>query len=68
MNRIRKFTYELISMYHDKFTDDFQTNKEFINQVTESQSKFVRNKIAGYVTKEIRKEKQAAEVATGEQQ
>ncbi|MGC8661511.1 MAG: 30S ribosomal protein S17e [Nitrososphaeria archaeon] len=68
MNRIRKLTYELIGKYHDKFTVDFQANKEFIEQVTESESKYVRNKIAGYVTRVIRKEKLAAEVATGEQQ
>ncbi|MCL4344367.1 MAG: 30S ribosomal protein S17e [Nitrososphaerota archaeon] len=68
MNRIRKLTYELIGMYHDKFTVDFQANKEFIEQVTESESKYVRNKIAGYVTRVIRKEKQAAGVSTGEQQ
>ncbi|MGC8558274.1 MAG: 30S ribosomal protein S17e [Nitrososphaeria archaeon] len=68
MNRIRKLTYELINMYHDKFTDDFQANKEFIDQVTESESKYVRNRITGYVTRIIKKEKRAAGVATGEQQ
>jgi small subunit ribosomal protein S17e len=55
-------------MYHDKFTDDFQANKEFIDQVTESESKYVRNRITGYVTRIIKKEKRAAGVATGEQQ
>jgi Ribosomal protein S17E len=65
-NRIRKLTYELINKYHDKFTYDFQANKEFIDQVTESESKYGRNKITGYVTRIIKKEKRAAGVSIGE--
>ncbi len=68
MNRIRKLTYELINKYQDKFTVDFQSNKEFIDQIAESESKYVRNKIAGYITRVIRKEKMPSEVASGEQQ
>jgi len=67
MNRIRKLTYELLNKYRDKFTEDFQANKKFIDQIAESESKYLRNKIAGYITRIIRKEKKSSEVEPSEQ-
>jgi small subunit ribosomal protein S17e len=44
---------ELLERYPDKFTSDFNENKETIKNFAIVRSKELRNKIAGYVTKNI---------------
>ena len=45
----------LIERHPDAFTEDFETNKHRVEQLTSVEAKRVRNRIAGYIT---RKEKQ----------
>lgn len=44
---------ELLERYPDKFTSDFNENKETIKNFAIVRSKELRNKIAGYITKNI---------------
>jgi len=44
---------ELLERYPDKFTSDFNENKETIKNFAIVLSKELRNKIAGYITKNV---------------
>ncbi|EJN59167.1 SSU ribosomal protein s17e [Halogranum salarium B-1] len=41
----------LLERYPQAFNTDFETNKENVTQLTNVESKSVRNRIAGYVTR-----------------
>jgi len=43
----------LIEKYPDKFTKDFEKNKEELDKLIRLESKKVRNKVAGYLVHEI---------------
>ncbi len=53
MDRVKKMANELLERYPDKFTSDFNENKETIKNFAIVRSKELRNKIAGYITKTI---------------
>ena len=46
---IKNAAKNLLALYPDTFTDDFETNKRLIEQLTDVESKKVRNRIAGYL-------------------
>jgi small subunit ribosomal protein S17e len=48
---VKKTATILMEKYPDAFGDDFETNKELVEEVTNIESKGVRNRIAGYVTR-----------------
>jgi small subunit ribosomal protein S17e len=41
----------LLERYPDAFNTDFETNKENVQKLTNIESKSVRNRIAGYITR-----------------
>jgi small subunit ribosomal protein S17e len=41
----------LLERYPEAFNTDFETNKENVSKLTNVESKNVRNRIAGYVTR-----------------
>ncbi len=41
----------LLERYPEAFNTDFETNKDSVSQLTSVESKGVRNRIAGYVTR-----------------
>ncbi|QCC46924.1 30S ribosomal protein S17e [Halobellus limi] len=41
----------LLEKYPDAFNTDFETNKESVSTLTNVESKGVRNRIAGYITR-----------------
>lgn len=53
MDRVKKMANELLERYPDKFTSDFNENKETIKDFAIVRSKELRNKIAGYITKNV---------------
>ncbi len=55
---VKRVTKELIKNYGDKLTEDFEKNKKIISDFAEIRSKKIRNTIAGYVTKNIKAQKQ----------
>lgn len=53
---VKKIARELLEMYPDKFTLDFQANKEAVESVTQISSSKLRNRIAGYLTSLVQPE------------
>lgn len=47
----------LIEEYSDRFSTNFEKNKKIIDELIDIESKSVRNKISGYVTHEMEKNK-----------
>ena len=52
---VKRISRALIERYPERFSDDFDENKEMVTLVTNVESKRVRNRIAGYVTRKNRK-------------
>ncbi len=50
MDRVKRMSNELLERFPDKFTVDFNENKEAIKNYAQVRSKELRNKIAGYIT------------------
>ncbi|ELZ14248.1 30S ribosomal protein S17e [Halovivax asiaticus JCM 14624] len=48
---VKKTATLLLERYPQAFTDDFEQNKESVEKLTNVDSKGVRNRIAGYVTR-----------------
>ena len=61
MDRIKRFSYDVLDKHKSRFGEDFADNKDVLNQFTIIRSKGLKNEIAGYITKliknEIRQEK-----------
>ncbi|WP_418281525.1 30S ribosomal protein S17e [Halorubrum sp. DTA98] len=57
---IKQLGKVLLERYPDSFNTDFETNKESVTALTTVESKGVRNRIAGYIT---RKKAQSAQLA-----
>ena len=70
MNRIKRFSTELMQKYPDKFGLEFDANKKVVNDVAVVRSKVLRYELAGYITAYLRKEevkeKASMEAAAGE--
>lgn len=45
---------DLLRQYPEAFGDDFRTNERAVQQLTDVRSKYVRNRVAGYVTRNHR--------------
>ncbi len=52
---IKTLGNELIKEHGDKFTDDFGKNKEALVKIKKIKSKKVKNVLAGYITKEMKR-------------
>ncbi len=48
---VKKTATMLMERYPDAFSTDFEHNKELVSELTNIESKTVRNRIAGYVTR-----------------
>jgi len=51
---IKNMARNLIEQYPDKFTIDYDKNKELMNELVTVESKKIRNMIAGYIVHIIR--------------
>jgi len=56
VDRIKRITYEVLNKHKSEFGEDFADNKKVLDQVSIIRSKGLKNKIAGYITKFIKKE------------
>jgi len=56
VDRIKRLSYEVLVDHKAKFGPDFTDNKKALNEVSIVRSKTLKNKIAGYITKFIKKE------------
>ena len=50
---IKNIAFRLIDNYGDVFTTDFDENKRLVSQYTTIESKVIRNRVAGYVTRKM---------------
>jgi len=56
MDRIKRLSYEVLDEYQSKFGEDFADNKKILDQISIIRSKGLKNEIAGYITKYIKKQ------------
>ena len=56
MDRIKRLSYEVLDGHKSKFGEDFADNKKALDQISIVRSKGLKNEIAGYITKFIKKE------------
>ncbi|NIO22418.1 MAG: 30S ribosomal protein S17e [Candidatus Aenigmarchaeota archaeon] len=50
---------QIIKEHGKLFTDNFEKNKEVLDEVREIKSKKIKNILAGYITKEIKRMKKS---------
>ena len=65
---VKRISKELLRRYPDRFTGQFESDKQAVNELVVTQSKRLRNRIAGYVTrlKVVEAERAAATQVTEE--
>ena len=51
---VKKTARLLMERYPEAFAEDFEQNKELVSELTNVESKSVRNRIAGYITSKQR--------------
>lgn len=56
MDRIRRLSMQVLERHKDKFTTDFAENKKILNQLVVVRSKGLKNEVAGYITKYLKRE------------
>jgi small subunit ribosomal protein S17e len=56
---VKTLARDILSEHADKFTANFDKNKNAIQKLKEIKSKKIRNVVAGYITKEKKREKSA---------
>ena len=56
MDRIKRFSYEVLDEHKSEFGVDFADNKKVLDQISIIRSKSLKNKISGYITRLIKKE------------
>jgi len=49
--QVKRIARELLDMYEDRFTTDFETNKKLVDVLTNISSKKLRNRVAGYTAR-----------------
>ena len=54
---IKKLSKKLVEQYPEKFSPDFEKNKQALNEMQLFSDKPVRNKIAGYIVNVVKKTK-----------
>jgi len=64
--QVKKIARELVGLYPDKFSTDFQSNKNILESLARIPSDKLRNRIAGYITR-LLKISNARKVEEGEE-
>lgn len=57
MDRIKRLSMQVLDQHKDRFTVDFVNNKKTLDQLAIVRSKGLKNEMAGYITKLIKREK-----------
>lgn len=53
-NYIKSLAGQLLEEHSDVFTTDFAQNKENVTKYTNIESKVIRNRVAGYIVRQLR--------------
>lgn len=56
--QIQRIGNELIERHPKKFSKDFDDNKKKVDKLAEIQTKKMRNRLAGYITRKIKTKKE----------
>lgn len=56
MNRIKRISMEVLALHKDKFNTDFVQNKKILEEIAIVRSKGLKNELAGYITKYLKRE------------
>ena len=48
---VKKLARVLVETHHEKFSTDYEVNKKSVDELVDTKSKRIRNKVAGYVTR-----------------
>lgn len=56
MDRIKRLSYKVLEEHQSKFGEDFADNKKILDQISIIRSKGLKNEMAGYITKYIKKQ------------
>ena len=48
---VKRTSRELLKRFPERFTGEFESDKQAVNELVTTQSKRLRNRIAGYVTR-----------------
>lgn len=52
---LKRIAEKLMKEYKEEFTTDFEENKKKVQELSDVESKPIRNKIAGYITRAVKK-------------
>ena len=52
---IKRTTFKLLELHRDEFKKDYDANKEVVARFADIQGKKIRNVIAGYITRLMKK-------------
>jgi len=52
---VKRVSEQLLAKFRDRFTTDFQENKERVKELVDYPSKKIINQIAGYITRKMKK-------------
>lgn len=58
VDRVRRMSHQILDKYQSKFDDNYDNNKEMLETIAIVRSKQLRNKIAGYITKIFKRERE----------
>ena len=61
MDRIKRLSFKVLDKHKSQFGENFDENKEILDKVTIIRSKGLKNEIAGFITKFLKKEKRNEE-------
>ena len=56
MNRIKKLSIEILETNKEKFSTDFRENKKILDDIAIVRSKGLKNQLAGFITRFIKRE------------
>ena len=56
MDRIKRLSMQVLKEYREKFGTDFTENKKILDSLSIVRSKSLKNELAGYITKIIKRE------------
>jgi SSU ribosomal protein S17E len=61
---VKRTARELLSKYPDLFSEDYEYNKQALIKVADIQSKVLRNQIAGYITRLVKRQRRLEQLST----
>ena len=55
---IKRVARQMLELYPDKFSRDFEHNKRLLNELVDLKSKSLRNRVAGYITRLLKQKEE----------